>query len=68
VTVGLVSVDFLAAGAGNVLIKWSLVVDAQGGLVDFDGDNLPGVAQSDLDALADDFGCRRGRTRCVALG
>jgi hypothetical protein len=40
----------------------AVVVDAQGGVVDFDGDDLVGVAQSgwcsaaDLDALADDLG------------
>ena len=41
VTVGLVSVDLLAAGAGNILDKLlAVVIDAQGGLVDFDGDDL----------------------------
>jgi hypothetical protein len=44
VTVGLVAGDLLAAGSGNLLDQVIvLVVDAQGGLVDFDGDDLPGV-------------------------
>jgi hypothetical protein len=40
----------------------AVVVDAQGGLADFDGDNLAGVAQPDLDALVDDlhFGFKLG--------
>jgi hypothetical protein len=56
VTVGLVSADLLAAGVGNVLDQVVVVVvDAQGGVVDFDGDDLAGVAQAYLDALADDY-------------
>jgi hypothetical protein len=52
-----VSADLLAAGAGNRFDQVvTLVVDAQGGVVDFDGDDLTGVAQPDLDALADDLG------------
>lgn len=34
----------------------ALVVDAQGGVVDFDGDDLTGITQPDLHALADDLG------------
>ncbi|MDT7595434.1 MAG: hypothetical protein QOJ06_980 [Pseudonocardiales bacterium] len=57
VFVGLVAGDLLAAGAGNMLDQVIVVVvDAQGGFVDFDGDDLPGLAQPDLDALADDVG------------
>jgi hypothetical protein len=44
VTVGFVSGDLLAAGAGKILDQvFVLVVDAQGGLVDFDGDDLTGI-------------------------
>jgi hypothetical protein len=54
VTVGLVSADLLTAGAGNIFDQViALVVDAQDRVVDFDGDDLAGVAQADLDALAD---------------
>jgi hypothetical protein len=57
VTVGLVSADLLAAGAGNSFDQVvAVVVDPQGGLVDFDGDDLTGITQPDLDALADDLG------------
>jgi hypothetical protein len=38
-----------------------VVVDAQGGVVDFDGDDLAGVAQPGLDALADDLGAAAAR-------
>jgi hypothetical protein len=55
-TLGLVSGDLLAAGAGSGLDQvLALVVDAQSRVVDFDGDDLAGVAQPDLDALADDL-------------
>jgi len=41
VTVGLVAMDLLAAGAGDSLDQMvAVVVDAQGGVVDFDGDDL----------------------------
>jgi hypothetical protein len=44
VTVGLVSGDLLAAGAGNMLDQvLVLVVDPQGGFIDFDGDDLTGI-------------------------
>ena len=57
VTVGLVAADLLAAGAGHIFDQVvTLIVDVQGGFVDFDGDDLTGIAQSDLDALADDLG------------
>jgi hypothetical protein len=57
VTVGLVSVDLLAAGAGNMLDQVvALVVDPQGGLVNFDGHDLTGITEPDLHALADDLG------------
>jgi hypothetical protein len=49
----------------------AVVVDAQGRFVDFDDDDLAGVAQLDLDALADDLGAprrrRRGGSRTVGL-
>ncbi|MDQ3825393.1 MAG: hypothetical protein M3319_05670 [Actinomycetota bacterium] len=46
-----------------------LVVDAQGRLVDFDGDDLSGVAEPDLDALADDLGAAGQETvRCTRMG
>jgi hypothetical protein len=52
VTVGLVSTDLLAAGAGNSFDHVvTLVVDTQGGLVNFDGDDLTRVTQLDLHAL-----------------
>lgn len=67
VSVGLVSGDLLAAGAGNMLDQVIVVVvDAQGGFVDFDGDDLAGLAQPDLDALADDVGAPGAR--CAGLG
>jgi hypothetical protein len=44
VTVGFVAGDLLAAGSGNMLDQViAVVVDAQGGFVDFDGDDLPGI-------------------------
>jgi hypothetical protein len=43
-----------------------VVVNAQGGFVDFDGDDLVGLAQPDLDALADDVGAPGAR--CAGLG
>jgi hypothetical protein len=53
VTVGLVSGDLLAGGARNGLDQVvAVVVDAQGRFVDFDGDDLTGIAQPDRDALA----------------
>jgi hypothetical protein len=46
VTVGLVAADLLAAGAGDVLDQVVVVVvEAQSGFVDFDGDDLTGIAQ-----------------------
>jgi hypothetical protein len=37
-------VTLLAAGAGKMLDRvFAVVVDAQGGLVDFDGDDLTGI-------------------------
>ena len=66
VTVGLVAADLLAAGAGNIFDQVvALVVDAQGGLVDFDGDDLTGIAQSDLHPLADDLGATAARHRAL---
>jgi hypothetical protein len=57
VTVALVSVDLLTADAGNSFDQVvAVVVDPEGRFVDFDGDDLADVAQSDLDALADDLG------------
>jgi hypothetical protein len=46
------------AGAGTVSITWSRcrTVDAQDRVVDFDGDDVTGVAQPDSDTLADDLG------------
>jgi hypothetical protein len=59
-------VDLLAAGAGNVFDQVvALVVDAQGGVVDFDGDDLTGITQSDLDALAEGI---RGRQCYPSFG
>ena len=47
----------LVAGAGNGLDQVvAVVVDPESRFVDFDGDDPAGVAQSDLDALADDLG------------
>jgi hypothetical protein len=43
-------VEFFAAGAGDDGDEFVVVVqDAQGGVVDFDGDNSSGVTESDLD-------------------
>ena len=66
VTAGLVSADLLTAGAGKVFDQVVvLVVGAHGGFVDFDGDDLSGVAQSDLDALADDLGAAAAGHRAL---
>jgi hypothetical protein len=63
-----VSGDLLAAGAGDGLDQGvAVVIDAQDRVVDFDGDDLAGVAQPDLDALADDW-VPRGRTLCAGPG
>lgn len=63
VTVGLVSADLLAAGAGDGLDQVvALILDAQRGVVDFDGDDLAGITQRDLDALVDDLGAPRHDT------
>jgi hypothetical protein len=64
-----VSGDLLTAGAGHGLDQ-VLVLNppAKGGVVDFDGDDMAGVAQSDLDALTADLGADRGRTWCPAPG
>jgi hypothetical protein len=56
------AVDLLAAGAGNGLDQMvAVVVDAQGGLVEFDGDDLAGIMRPDLHALADDLGAAAAR-------
>jgi len=69
VTVGLVSTDLLTAGAGNVFDQLiALVVDAQDRVVHLDGDDLTGVAQSDLDALADDLGAAAAGHRALHPG
>jgi hypothetical protein len=39
----------------------AVVVDAQGGLVEFDGDDLAAITQPDLHALADDLGAAAAR-------
>ncbi len=68
-TVGLVSADLLAAGAGNGFDQVVVVVvDAQGGVVDFDGDDLTGVTKADLDALADDLGAAAAGHRALHPG
>ncbi|MGH3806902.1 MAG: hypothetical protein ACRDRU_09765 [Pseudonocardiaceae bacterium] len=65
-TVGFVSAELLAAGAGHVFDQLvTLVVDPQDRVVDFDGDDLAGVAQSDVDALADDLGAAATRHRAL---
>ncbi len=69
VTVCLVAVDLFAAGAGNVLDQMvALIIDAQSGLVDVDGDDLAGIAQPDLDALADDLGAATAGHRALHPG
>jgi hypothetical protein len=66
VTVGLMSGDLLAAVGNGLDQIAALVVDAQGGLVYLNSDDLAGVEQPDLDRLA--VRCPRGRTRYAASG
>ena len=60
------SADLLAAGAENVFDQVvAVVVDPQGGVVDFDGDDLTGITQPDLHPLADDLGAAAARHRAL---
>jgi hypothetical protein len=62
---------------GGLLCGWcgarfdqvvALVVDPQGGLVNFDGDDLTGISQPDLHALADDLGAAPARHGALHSG
>jgi hypothetical protein len=58
--------DLLAPGAENIFDQLvAVVVDAQGGLVDLDGDDLTGIARPNLHALVDDLGATAARHRAL---
>ena len=46
----------------------AFVVDVQGGVVDFNGDNLTGITQPDLHLLADDLGTAAAGHRALDPG
>ncbi len=52
---GLEPADLAGAGSGHGGEQLAVRIDdLQGGVVEFDADDLPGVGQADLDALAGD--------------